>query len=244
MFRCRGSVAARIVLVAGIWGAFAACGSGDDRVVVFAASSLTDVFDRLETEFESANPDVDIVVNTAGSSSLVAQLSDGAPADILVTADVDTMGRAVASSSIAADPVVLARNGLVIAVERGNPLAIESLDDLSDVVVVLAAPEVPAGAYARTVLECAGVDVEPASFEQSVRSVASKVALGEADAGLVYLTDISDALEAVQVPANCQVSAEYPIVLISETPAARRFLSFVTGSDGAGVLTDAGFELP
>ena len=244
MHRFRGSVVARIAFVVGLAVTLGSCGSGDDRVVVFAASSLTDVFERLETEFEAANPDVDVVVNAAGSSSLVAQLTDGAPADILVTADVDTMARAIASTPIAGDPDVLARNGLVIAVERGNPLAIESLDDLTDAVVVLAAPEVPAGAYARAVLECAGVEVEPASLEQSVRSVASKVALGEADAGLVYRTDVSDALEAVEVPAACQISAEYPIVLVADTPAARRFLSFVTGADGARALADAGFELP
>ena len=244
MHRFRGSVVARIAFVVGLAVTLGSCGSGDDRVVVFAASSLTDVFERLETEFEAANPDVDVVVNAAGSSSLVAQLTDGAPADILVTADVDTMARAIASTPIVGDPAVLARNGLVIAVERGNPLAIESLDDLTDAVVVLAAPEVPAGAYARAVLECAGVEVEPASLEQSVRSVASKVALGEADAGLVYRTDVSDALEAVEVPAACQISAEYPIVLVADTPAARRFLSFVTGSDGARALADAGFELP
>lgn len=244
MHRSRESVVARIASLIGVSIALGACGSGDDRVVVFAASSLTDVFERLETEFEAANPDVDIVVNAAGSSSLVAQLTDGAPADILVTADPDTMERAIASTSIAGEPAVLARNGLVIAVERGNPLAIDSLDDLSDAVVVLAAPEVPAGAYAREVLACAGVDVEPASLEQSVRSVAAKVALGEADAGLVYRTDISADLDAVEVPAACQISAEYPIVLVGDDPVARRFLSFVTGSDGARALADAGFELP
>ena len=244
MHRCRGSVVARIALLVGVVPAVVSCGGGDERVVVFAASSLTDVFERLEAEFESTNPDVDIVVNAAGSSSLVAQLIDGAPADILVTADVDTMERAVASTSMAGDPVVLARNGLVIAVERGNPLAIDSLDDLSHVVVVLAAPEVPAGAYARTVLECAGVDIEPASLEQSVRSVAAKVALGEADAGLVYRTDISDTLEAVDVPVECQIRADYPIVGVTDAPTARRFLEFVTGPAGAGALTDAGFELP
>jgi molybdate transport system substrate-binding protein len=244
MHRSRPSAVGFVGLVVGLTLTAASCGGGGERVVVFAASSLTDVFERLEVEFEASHPDVDVVVSAAGSSSLVAQLGDGAPADVLVTADLDTMARAVASTSMAGRPVVLARNELVIAVERGNPLGIRSLDDLTDVVVVLAAPDVPVGAYSRTVLTCAAVDVEPASLEQSVRSVASKVALGEADAGLVYRTDVSDDLEAVELSADCQVRAEYPIVLVADSPDARRFVEFATGPDGASALSDAGFELP
>ena len=244
MRRSRWSVVRLVGLVVALTSTSASCGGNDDRVVVFAASSLTDVFERLEVEFEEANPDVDVVVSAGGSSSLVAQLADGAPVDVLVTADLNTMARALASVSMAGGPVVLAHNELVIAVERGNPLGIRSLDDLADVVVVLAAPDVPAGAYSRSVLACAGVDLEPASLEQSVRSVASKVALGEADAGLVYRTDVSDDLEAVEVLDVCQVRAEYLIVLVADSPDARRFLEFATGRDGNVALTDAGFELP
>lgn len=222
----------------------AGCGGADDRVVVFAASSLTDVFERLEGEFEAGNPGIDIVVNTAGSSALVAQLADGAPVDILVTADLETMSRAAASTQMAGEPMLIARNELVIAVEQGNPLGIESLDDLDDVVVILAAPDVPAGAYSQAVLACAGLDLDPASLEQSVRSVASKVALGEADAGLVYRTDVSDDLAAVELPDACRVRAEYPIVLVVDTVEAKRFLAFAAGPDGARALADAGFELP
>jgi molybdate transport system substrate-binding protein len=220
------------------------CGAGDTRVVVFAASSLTDVFERLEAEFEAEHADVDVVVNFAGSSTLVAQLAAGAPVDVLATADLETMSDAVASTTTAGEPVVFARNEIVIAVEPGNPLGIESLDDLGDAVVVLAAPDVPAGAYARTVLACAGVDVDPASLEQNVRSVAAKVAIGEADAGLVYRTDIVDDLEAVEVPATCRIDAEYPIVLVSDSAEARRFLEFATGPRGVSALSDAGFVVP
>ena len=222
----------------------AGCGSGGTRVVVFAASSLTDVFERLESEFEAQHPDVDVVVNVGGSSTLVAQLGEGAPADILVTADLETMARAVSTSETAGDPAPFARNEIVIAVETGNPLDIESLDDLVDAVVVLAAPDVPAGEYARSVLECADVTVEPASLEQNVRSVAAKVELGEADAGLVYRTDVSGDLDVVEVPASCQVSAEYPIVLVTDSHDARRFLAFATGPQGSAALSDAGFRLP
>ncbi len=243
MHRSRWSTVGPVVAIA-LALAVTACGSSDDRLVVFAASSLTDVFERLESDFEAEHPAIDVVVNAAGSSSLVAQLAEGAPVDVLVTADTDTMSDAVAATPTIGEPVTLVRNGLVIAVERDNPLGIGSLGDLADVVVVLAAPQVPAGAYSRSILACAGVAVDPVSLEQSVRSVASKVALGEADAGLVYRTDISDDLDAVEIPAECQVAAEYPIVLLDDTPAARQFLAFVTGADGARVLADEGFELP
>lgn len=233
-----------VVGVTGLMLAASACAGDDGRVVVFAASSLTDVFERLETEFEAANPDIDVVVNFAGSSTLVAQLAEGAPVDVLATADTDTMSRAVSTTPTVGEPVVIARNEIVIAVERGNPLGIDSLDDLDDAVVVLAAPDVPAGTYARSVLDCAGVDVDPASLEQNVRSVAAKVALGEADAGLVYRTDVSDALAVVEVPAACQVSAAYPVVLVTDSDAARRFFEFAAGTPGADALSAAGFELP
>jgi len=237
------SLAAGLLAIAGVASVVTACGGPDDRVVVFAASSLTDVFDRLAAEFESTHPDIDVVVTTGGSSSLVAQLLDGAPVDVLATADRETMDQAVAELS--GDPIDFARNELVIAVERGNPLRIADLGDLaSGAVVVLAAPEVPAGRYASEVLRCAGVDIEPASYEQNVRSVAAKVALGEADAGLVYRTDIDDRLDAVELPVDCQVEADYPILAVTDTDAARRFMAYVTGTAGNDALVDAGFGLP
>lgn len=234
----------RLLAIIGVASVATACGaSSDDRVVVFAASSLTDVFDRLESEFESTHPDIDVVVTTGGSSSLVAQLLDGAPVDVLATADRDTMDRAVAD--VSGDPIDFARNGLVIAVERGNPLGITDVDDLAaGPVVVLAAPEVPAGSYASEALLCVGVDIEPASYEQNVRSVAAKVALGEADAGLVYRTDIDDRLDAVELPADCQVEADYPILAVTDADATESFMTFVTGTAGDAALVDAGFGLP
>lgn len=222
-----------------------ACGSGDETVIVFAASSLTDAFDRIESDFEAANPGIDVVVSFGGSSSLVAQIADGAPADVLATANREQMERAIADRSVIAAPEVFARNSLVIAVEPGNPLGVVGLSDLADApVVVLAAPEVPAGAYAQDVLECAGVVVEPASFEPSVRSVATKVALGEADAGLVYRTDIDGRMAAVELDSSCDVSAEYPIVALTDDSDGARFVDFVTGPDGLAVLSDVGFERP
>lgn len=230
-----------VCLVAGA----VACGSSDEPMVVFAASSLTDAFDRIEAEFEAEYPGVDVVVSYGGSSSLVAQLADGAPADVLATADPEQMRRAIVGRPLPSEPEVFARNSMAIAVEPDNPLDIRELTDLVAVpVVVLAAPEVPAGAYAQEVLRCAGISVEPASFEPSVRSVATKIALGEADAGIVYRTDIDDRLADVELDPSCNVSAEYPVVALTEDPAAARFVEFVTGPGGAAALTDVGFELP
>lgn len=234
-------------VVAGTLGAVAVgCAGSDDRLVVFAASSLTDVVDELVVEFEDANPGTDVVVNTGGSSSLVAQLIDGADVDVLLTADTATMERAVAADVVVGDPVVIARNELVIAVEAGNPAGIEGLADLArdDLVVVLAAPDVPAGAYAAAVLGCAAVDVEPASLEQNVRSAAAKVELGEADAAVVYRTDIGVDLDAVEIDPSCQVDARYPAAVTSDDARAADFVDLLTGPAGRSALSDAGFLLP
>lgn len=237
--------AAATAVLAGVVVGGAACGSPDEQVVVFAASSLTDAFDRIESDFEAANPGVDVVISYGGSSSLVAQLGDGAPVDVLATADREQMDRATAGRPRPVSSEVFARNSMVVAVEAGNPLGIRGIEDIAaGPVVVLASPEVPAGAYAIDVLSCEDVAVEPASLEPSVRSVATKIALGEADAGLVYRTDIDDRLDVVDIDPDCNVSAEYPIAVLTDAPAAERFVEFVTGSGGASVLIELGFDRP
>lgn len=222
------------------------CGSaGDDRLVVFAASSLTDVFAALEEEFEVAHPNVDVVVSHDGSSSLATQIEQGAPADVFAAADEATMQRVVDEADGA--PAVFATNRLAIAVEEGNPLGLTGLDDLArgDVVVVLAAPDVPAGAYAAAALVEAGVEISPASFEQSVRSVAGKVALGEADAGVVYRTDVAAQPERLDaLPIETSIAAVYPIVVVDDSEPARAFVELVLGTSGRRALEAAGFEAP
>ena len=234
------SVSAACVALASV-----ACGSSDDQLVIYAASSLADAFDRIEAEYEAANEGVDVVLSYGGSSSLAAQLVDGAPAEVFATANTEQMERVVRDRPVPEAPSVFALNSMVIAVESGNPLGIGDLAGLGDgPVVVLAAPEVPAGTYAQQVLDCAGVDVVAASFEPSVRSVATKIALGEADAGLVYRTDIDDRLDAVEIESACNVTARYPIVALTSDPDAERFVDFVLGAEGSAALIDAGFELP
>ncbi len=215
--------------------------------MVFAASSLTDVFARLESEFEAARPGIDIVVSHDGSSALAAQIEQGAPADVFAAADEVTMARVLAEAD--GVPQVFARNRLAIAVEPGNPHRISGLADLADprLVVVLAAPEVPAGAYAAEVLRRSGVAVSPDSLEHNVRAVAAKVALGEADAGIVYRTDVlaeGDRLDEVTIDDDHNEVADYPIVVVDDGELARAFVDFVLGEHGSDALDDSGFEAP
>jgi molybdate transport system substrate-binding protein len=222
-------------------------GSSDERLIVFAASSLTDVFDQVERQFEAAHPGVDVIVNYGGSSSLAGQIEQGAPADVFAAADLNTMERVRDEAD--GDPTVFAHNRLAIAVEPGNPLGISGLASLADggLLVVVADSEVPAGAYAAEALQLAGVTVEPVSYESNVRAVAAKVALGEADAGIVYRTDIvaDDArLDEVVIPDAYNVIADYPIVVVREGEAAQSFVAFTLDGTGRDALADAGFELP
>lgn len=232
-----------VVLLAAAVGA-AACGGDDRALTVFAASSLTEVFGVIEAEFEAANPGVDVVISYAGSATLAAQIVEGAPADVFASADGANMDRVVDGGFASAAPTAFATNMLTIAVEPGNPTGVRTLADLadSDLVVVMAAPEVPAGAYAEAVLADAGVAVDVASYEQSVRSVVSKVALGEADAGLVYRTDVVAAEGRIgEVPIETDVVARYWIAPIGDSADAMAFVDAVTGSAGQAALRDAGF---
>lgn len=226
---------------------FGCDGSSDETLIVYAASSLTDVFEQVEGDFEAAHPDIDLVVNYGGSSSLAAQIEQGAPVDVFASADQATMQRVLAEA--AGVPSVFAHNQLTIAVEAGNPEVIAGLADLtdSDLIVVVADSAVPAGAYAADVLALADLELEPASYESSVRAVAAKVAIGEADAGIVYRTDVvaNDArLDQVTIPDSINVVAEYPIVVMNDSPDARAFVELVTGESGRSALDAAGFGLP
>ncbi len=193
-------------------GSSASSGGEPREISVFAASSLTDAFTRLGEDFTAAHPGVTVTFNFAGSNDLVTQLQQGAPADVLATADTRSME---AAGDLAGAPQAFAGNKLVIAVAPGNPEHITGLADLAreDLKVVLAAPEVPAGKYAEEVLAEAGVTVKPVSLEVSVKGVVTKVSLGEADAGIVYATDVDAAqgkLEGVAIPDDRQRDRHLP----------------------------------
>lgn len=221
-------------------------------VTVFAAASLTDAFQAAGRRFEQANPGVEVVLNLASSSTLATQIVAGAPADVFASADRAQMDAVANAGLVTGGPTDFARNRLQIAVEAGNPRQVTGLDDLArdDLTVVLAADAVPAGEYARAALDAQDIDVSPASLEPDVRAVLARVAMGEADAGIVYASDIAAAggdVIGVPIPAEQNVAAVYPIATLVDAPnpdVADAFVAFVTSGAGAAVLTDAGFAAP
>lgn len=228
----------------------AACARPDSEatLTVFAASSLTAAFQDIAAEFEEAHADVKVVLNLAGSQTLATQILEGAAADVFASADTYQMDRAVTAKEPISGPVTFATNQLVIAVERGNPVGIETLADLEDgnPTVVLGAEDVPVGRYTSRLLAGAGVEVEAASHETSVGLVLAKVALGEADAGIVYRSDLvgADAVEGVPIPDEVNVTARYPIAAWERDTGrpglAADFVEFVLSEEGRTALRRAG----
>jgi molybdate transport system substrate-binding protein len=227
-------------------------GGVSGELIVFAAASLTDAFDELSRAFVDANPDVEVVVNHAGSQTLAGQIAEGAPADVFASANVAQMDALADGGHLGREPEQFTATTLAIAVEPGNPLGIGGLPDLEDpdLLVVLPAEEVPAGRYAREALSAAGVEVTPASLERDVRAARSKVELGEADASIVYVSDIVAAdgrVDGVAIPSEHNVRATFPIAVLADAPnraAADAFVAFVRSEAGQEVLTANGFEAP
>jgi molybdate transport system substrate-binding protein len=222
--------------------------SGD--VTVFAAASLTEAFETIATAFEEEHPDVDVTFNFAASSELVtAIVDDGAPADVFASADQNNMDKLVEADRNDSEPATFVTNSLEIIVEPGNPLGIAGVGDLADpdVIFVTCDPAVPIGAYTQQVLDAAGVEVTPASLEENVRGIVTKVTAGEADAGIVYATDVlvaGDDAEGVAIPDDINVIAEYPIATLTEAAnpdGAAAFLNFVLGDTGRAILAEFAF---
>lgn len=221
-------------------------------VVVFAASSLTEAFTELGTAFHDAHPEADVTFSFAGSSDLVTQLTEGAPADVFVSADDSNMKKVTDASLNATDPVIVAKNTFAIIVEKGNPKGITGIADLaaSDLTVVLCADTVPCGKGAVTILANASVTVTPKSLEDKVKGVVTKVATGEADAGIVFVTDVKaagDNAAGVEIPADVNVISNYPIVVTEEAKnatGAQAFIDFVNSEAGQAILAKYGFLAP
>jgi molybdate transport system substrate-binding protein len=217
-------------------------------VTVLAAASLTEAFTELGRTFESEHPGVKVTFSFGASSTLAQQALDGAPADLLATADEASMQKAV-DGATASDPRVFARNRLSILVSSGNPKGIATLADLAEpgVLLVLCAPEVPCGKFGARVFQKAGVTATPKSLEENVKGVVSKVTLGEADAGLVYVTDAKAAgqrAEGISIPDEQNVIAVYPMGLLKQAgndEAARAFRNFVLSPAGQAILAAYGF---
>lgn len=223
-----------------------ACGNGPPRTElhVFAASSLTEVLGELGRTFERAREGVDVVFNFAASSALARQIEEGAAADVFASADTVSMERL---AELAPSPSVFARNRLAIAVQDGNPRRIGALGDLArdELVVVLCAEQVPCGTYAGRVLRRAGVTLRAASREENVKAVLTKVSLGEADAGIVYVTDTADGVDLVPIPASTNVRTAYPVAVLrdaAEPALGRAFVALLRSGDGRRALRDRGFD--
>jgi molybdate transport system substrate-binding protein len=252
--RSAGLVAAA-TLIAGCGADGPATGADGDTgattLTVFAASSLTVAFEELAEDFEADHEGVTVEVSLAGSSDLVAQIRQGAPADVFASADQANMEKLTAEDLQGSAPVDFATNTLEVAVPPDNPSGVESLDDLAgDLDLVVCAPVVPCGAATGQVADAAGVELQPVSEEQSVTDVLNKVVSGEADAGLVYVTDVAaagDAVEGIPFPEADSVVNTYPIATVRDSEhadLAREFVDHVTSDAGRQVLTDLGFGAP
>jgi molybdate transport system substrate-binding protein len=224
--------------------------SGD--ITVFAAASLTGAFTDIGAAFTKANPDAKVTFSFDASSALVQQITQGAPADVFASADTANMDKLTSGSLNGTEPVTFATNLLAIIVPKGNQAGITGVADLAkpEVKVVVCAPEVPCGKYATSIFKNANITVRPVSQEQNVKGVVTKVTSGEADAGIVYITDVQaagDKAEAVTVPADRNVVARYPIASVktsTKTDVDQAFIDFVLGSDGQKILASYGFMAP
>ena len=235
----------------------AGCG-GDDSgasdgdgatLTVLAAASLTKTFEQIGTEFEKQHDGVTVEFSFGGSSDLVAQIQQGAPADVFASADTANMDKLTGDDLQAADPENFATNALEIAVPPDNPAGITSFADLAQdgINVVVCAPEVPCGAATNKVEEATGVDIRPVSEEQSVTDVLAKVTSGEADAGVVYVTDVlaaGDDVQGIEFPESSEAVNTYPIVALEDSEngdLAQEFVDLVLSDTGQSILQDAGF---
>ncbi len=221
-------------------------------VTVFAAASLKSTFTELGAQFEKDHPGTKVTFNFAGSSDLVAQLTQGAPADVFASADTNNMTKAVDGGLISGEPADFATNTLTIVTPPGNPKGIASFADLAkpDTQVVVCAPQVPCGSATERVEKATGVTLAPVSEESAVTDVLGKITSGQADAGLVYVTDASgagDKVTAIPFPESRDAVNTYPIATLSEATnpaAAQEFVDLVTGPQGQEVLSAAGFAAP
>ncbi|GAB3271441.1 molybdate ABC transporter substrate-binding protein [Arthrobacter pigmenti] len=225
--------------------------SGSVQLTAFAAASLSESFTELGQEFEAGHPGTDVQFNFAGSSTLARQLQRGAPADIFASANQEQM-RDVVNAGLVGGPVQFAGNKLRIVTPAGNPAGVDGLEDFSDKdkTIALCAEQVPCGSAAREVFAAAGVEPAPDTLEQDVKAVLTKVALGEADAGLVYVTDLAAAggdVAGFDFPAADAAVNEYQIGALEQAPhqeAAAAFVDFVQSRQGRQILAEFGFMVP
>ncbi|MCW5874049.1 MAG: molybdate ABC transporter substrate-binding protein [Anaerolineales bacterium] len=227
------------------------------ELVVMAASSLTDAFNELADAFEAAHPGVDVLPNYASSSSLATQIVEGAPADVFASANFAQMNVAADASRIEGEPTAFLTNRLAIIVPADNPAGLQTYADLANagIALILAAPDVPIREYSDQAISLMGDEAWQAavyanlvSEELNVRQVATKVSLGEADAGIVYTSDVTPDIASsvlqIAIPDEMNVIASYPIAVVKDAPAgdvAQAFVDFVLSAEGQAILAKWGF---
>lgn len=219
-------------------------------LTVFAAASLTQVFADVAEAFTRTEPDVDVRFSFAGSSDLVAQISEGAPADVIATADESTMDTLAGDELLTGQPEIFASNTLTLAVPTGNPENIETSQDIAGTDLVVCAPQVPCGAAPQKWAHLNDVSLDPVSEENSVTDVLGKVSAGQADAGIVYVTDLARAngdVDQVELDGTETVINKYPAATVDASQSkdeADAFVTFLQSEEAARLLADAGFSTP
>jgi molybdate transport system substrate-binding protein len=222
-------------------------------ITVSAGSSLTEAFTQIGTQFEKKYKAADVTFNFDASSALVLQIQSGAPVDVFASADEANLDKLVTGGQVTAKPVVFAKNKLEIATKPGNPGKIEGLADLATAgVVALCAPEVPCGKYADAALAEAGVTTPPDQITrgQNAKATLTAVSAGDADAAIVYVTDVKAAgssVKGVKIPNAQNQIAIYPIAPLAESQnaaTAKAFAKYVASPAGQKVLKRYGFLAP
>ncbi|MDN5916543.1 MAG: molybdate ABC transporter substrate-binding protein [Pseudonocardia sp.] len=251
----------QLALAAAVLLAVAGCGSGGGEqqapaqpaaggeATVFAAASLTEAFTQLGKDFQAANPGSTVTFNFAGSSTLSRQIGQGAPAGVFASANNAQMKKVVDGGMATGQPRVFVTNKLQIVVPKGNPAGITGLADFGkqDLKIAICAEQVPCGALSKQLFQTAGVTPAPDTQEQDVKAVLTKVSLGEADAGLVYRTDVAsagDKVQGIEFPEADTETNEYPIVALKNAPnpqVAQAFVDYVLSPAGQQVLERFGF---
>jgi molybdate transport system substrate-binding protein len=222
-------------------------------ITVAEAASLTDAFAEIATQFQKQHKGTTITLNPAASSALVTQIQGGAPADVFASADLTNMDKLVTSGNVKAAPQTFARNQMEIAVKPGNPKRVKSVTDLPDVgVVALCGATVPCGVYAANILQRAKVTIPESSITRGadVKTTLAAVAQGDAQAAMVYVTDVKAAgstVTGVEIPDDQNTIAVYPIAPIAGTSngkLANAFIAYVLSPAGQKILAKYGFLPP
>lgn len=249
--RLAAAAAGALALVGCAGGSASPSDAAPQTLTVFAAASLADTFTALAADFEAEHEGVDVSLVFDGSSGLASQITEGAPADVFAAANEQTM-QTVVDAGLAEDPRIFVANALEIATPPDNPAGVATFADLAEpgLVLVVCAPAVPCGAATETIERTSGVALSPVSEENAVTDVLGKVSSGEADAGLVYATDVlsaGDSVRGIPFPEADDAVNLYPIVALADAPQpalAADFVDFILSDPAQAVFADAGFRPP